>query len=108
MPAHMQAPETIDRYFTEQVVGRHLVVDMGLSASARNQPRQGVMVDWVSGKARMSGVAWHSVWATDPVDAVMGQPLNLPLLSRWKRRVLLLALLVWSLLLGGAICWWRA
>lgn len=103
----MQAPDTIDRYFTEQVVGRRVVVDMGLSASARHQPRQGVLIEWASGKASMSSMAWRSVWATDPVEAVMGQPLNLSQLSRWKRRVLLLALLAWSLLLTGTVYWWR-
>ena len=107
MAPHMQATDTTDRYFTEQVVGRHLVVDMGLSASARNQPRQGVLINWVTGTAQVSRMAWHSLWATDPVEAVMGQPLNLPQLARWKRRVLLLALLVWSLLLSGTVYWWR-
>jgi hypothetical protein len=103
----VQAPDTIDRYFTEQVVGRHLVVDMGLSATARSQPMQGVMVEWASGKARVSGMAWRSLWTTDPVDAVMGQPLNLPQLARWKRRVLLLALLLWSAALAGGMYAWR-
>lgn len=103
----VQAPNTVDRYFTEQVVGRRLVVDMGLSATARSQPRQGVVVEWASGKASVSSMAWRSMLATDPAEAVMGRPLNLPQLVRWKRRVLLLALAGWSAALAGGMYWWQ-
>lgn len=103
----LQASDAIDRYFTAQVVGRHMVVDMGLSATARNQPVQGVVVEWASGRARVSRMAWRSLWVSNPVDAVSGQPVYLPQLVRWKRRVLLLALLVWSLALAGGMVLWR-
>jgi hypothetical protein len=103
----MQDPDDIDRYFTERVIGRQLVVDMGLSATARALPRHGVLVDWASGKASISGMAFRSLWAAEPADAVMGQPMNLPGLVRWRRRVLLGGALAWSALLVGLMSWWR-
>jgi hypothetical protein len=103
----MQAPNSVDRYFTAQVVGGRLVVDMGRTASARNLPQHGVLVDWVSGLVKVSDMAWRSHWAADPVDPLTGQPLNLPRLSRWRRRVLVVGLAVWSLALGGGMWWWR-
>lgn len=102
----MQSPEAIDRYFTEQVVGRRFIVDMGSSADVRHWPRRGVLVDWLSGAAELTAIATRSAWADEPADAMLGQPVSLPGLVRWRWRVLAAAFGGWSALLAAGLWWW--
>jgi hypothetical protein len=103
----MQDPASIDRYFTEQVVGRPLVVDMGPSDGTSTWPRRGVAVAWLGGAARLTALAGRSLWASDPADALAGQPVNLPGLRRWQYGALVAAGLAWSVALVALTLWWR-
>lgn len=99
----MQYPDSIDRYFTEQVVGRPFTVVMGPSAGLRQQPTRGVLVTWLGGRVELVGVALRSLWAESPADAVLGQPLSLPGLVRWRRGLLAAAWLLWSAILAAVV-----
>ena len=102
----MQSPEAIDRYFTEQIVGRPFTVDMGPSARVRQWPQRGVLVEWLGGAARLTAIATRTAWADDPVDALIGQPVSIPDLLRWRRRALAALLVAWSATLTGLLWWW--
>jgi hypothetical protein len=104
----MQHPDSVDRYFTEQVVGRPFTVDMGPSAGKRSAPSRGVLVEWLSGRAELTGVAFGSLWADEPSDPLLGRPLNLPGLLRWRSGLSLLIGLAWTATVVGLTLWWRA
>lgn len=101
----MHDAQSIDQYFTEQIVGAPFTVDMGPSVGRREQPRGGVLVEGLRGALHMTLLATKAAWAADPATVVMGQPLSLPGLARWRRQVLLGALLLWSTLLVGLCAW---
>jgi hypothetical protein len=104
----MQDPEAVDRYFTEQVVGQAFMVEMGPTATAKTLSPHGVLVQWLGGKASLTGMAARSLWANEAAGVLHGQPVNLPELLHWRRRALLIAWGLWSLLLSGVFLWWRS
>ena len=102
----MQDADSINQYFTEQIVGTAQTLAMGPSVGVRTQPHRGVIIEGAGRALQMSLLAVRSSWAGDPVDVVVGQPLSLPGLARWRVRLLLLAWLAWSAALVGACAWW--
>ena len=100
----MQDPQSIDHYFTEQIVGTRLTVDLGPSIGRREEPRRGVLVQALGGAAELSVQALRSAWAADPTAVVSGQPVSLERLGRWRRGWLAGGALLWSGLLVAA-CW---
>jgi hypothetical protein len=104
----MHDAQSIDQYFTEQIVGGPITVDMGPSVGIAEQPRQGVLVERLRGLTEMSLLGVRSAWAGEPADVVMGRPLSLTGLARWRLGVLLAAWAGWSLLLTAVLAWaWR-
>ena len=101
----MQDAEAIDRYFTEQMIGRQLVIDMGASASVKTLSRHGVLVAWLSGQASLTDMALRSLVANDPAAAVAGRPLNVLRLTRRRRRLLLALALLWTVLVATGTGW---
>lgn len=101
----MQDAQAIDRYFTEQMIGRQLVIDMGSSAGMRTLSRHGVQVEWLSGQVRLGDMALRSLLVADPAEAVAGRPFNLLRLKRWRRRALLALALLWTVLVATGAGW---
>ena len=99
-------PEQVDRYFTEQVVGPPVMVTLGLRASVRREPSRGVLVDPVSQRVALYGVAARSFLAPEPWRALAGTPMALPDIRPLRRWVAVAALLAWSLLLWALFYWW--
>lgn len=100
----MQDPQSIDHYFTEQIVGTRLTVDLGPAIGRREEPRRGVLVQALGGGAELSALALRSTWAADPAAVLSGQPVSLERLGRWRRGWLVGGALLWSgLLVAG--CW---
>lgn len=102
----MQDQQAIDRYFTEQVVGRPFNVTLGRSVGVQTQPARGVLIEALSGAATLSALATRSMWAGDPAEVVMGQPVSLPGLARWRRGLLVALVAGWSALLVAATLAW--
>jgi len=96
-------PADIDRYFTEQVVGGPVTLAFGPVGGVRQVSDRGVLVEWLGGRVSLIGIAAVGLWAQDPARALAGHPLDLPGLRPIRRRLLLGAGLLWSLLLGAAV-----
>lgn len=94
----MQDREALDRYFTEQVVGESVLVEMGPSAGVRREPTRGLKLHLLEGKAELLGQAMQG-------DAGLGKPVSSVALARTRRQLLiggmLLILVLWSVAL-----WW--
>ena len=97
--------DPVDRYFTEQVVGPAIVVEMGPAASRRNLPSQGVLLDPISRQAELFGVGVRSLFAPEPWRAVAGTPVVLAQMQPLRMKLLLGGLAVWSLALWAAFVW---
>lgn len=94
----MQDQDTIDRYFTHQIVGAPCALPMGASQSVRQVSDRGVRWDGLTGRLTLVGLAGRSLWSRDPARLLAGRPLGLPELARWRRRWMVLAGLGWVLL----------
>lgn len=102
MPA---TPDPIDRYFTEQVVGPAIVVELGPAASRRSLPSQGVLLDPISRRAELFGVGLRSLLAPEPWRAVAGTPVVLAQMRPLRLKLLWGGLALWSLGLWAAFHW---
>ncbi len=94
----MQDPQALDRYFTEQVVGEAIVVEMGPSAGVRREPASGLRFDLLSNQAELFGNALRG-------HAAPGQPASELALARARRRLQVLGLLAFLVLWTVAL-WW--
>lgn len=94
----MQDPQALDRYFTEQVVGEALVVEMGPSAGVRREPASGLRLNLLSTQVELLGNALRG-------HAAPGQPASELVLARARRRLQVLGLLVFLALWSVAL-WW--
>jgi hypothetical protein len=99
--------DDINRYFTEQVVGGPVSLAMGPATRVRQVSDRGVLIEWLGARARLIGVAGGSLWATEPVRALAGQPVALDALLPVRRRLLQWALaggvLAWAVVLGAGV-----
>lgn len=103
---HMADPsDPIDRYFTEQVVGPAIVVEMGPAASRRALPSQGVLLDSASRRAELYGVGLRSLLAPEPWRAAAGTPMVLAQMRPLRLKLLAGGLALWSLALWAAFAW---
>lgn len=105
-------PASVDRFFTEQVVGLARVVTLGPSDSLQRQPDHGVRVNALERSVHLHGVAAAVLWAAEPVRALAGAPLPLQDLLHARRRVVGLGALAVagavSLAWGLGLWWWLA
>ena len=102
----MHDARSIDQYFTEQIVGPPQVVAMGPSVGQTRAPSRGVLVDGPRQMLSYTLMAARSAWAAEPGEVLVGQPVSLPSLARWRLGLLAVAWLLWSALLVGACAWW--
>ena len=97
--------EALDRYFTAQVVGVAIAVEMGPSDGIRREPAQGMRLHLLGGHAELLGEAARSLTSPTSTAAWAGQPRSELSLARARRRLLaggsLLFLVAWS-----AALWW--
>jgi hypothetical protein len=101
----MQDREALDRYFTEQVVGEPVVVEMGPSAGVRREPTRGLKLHLLEGQVELLGHAARGLVSPLQGDGGLGKPVSSVALARARRRLLvgglLLILVSWS-----AALWW--
>ena len=102
----MKTPETIDRYFTEQVIGPTIVVALGPADSVRREPSRGVMLDMLGQRVELLGAAGLTLVSGEPWRALSGAPVTLPRLRSARRAVVVAALAAWSVALWGLFWWW--
>jgi hypothetical protein len=95
----MSAPDPIDNYFTRNIVGTAMLVEMGPGDSVRNLPERGQWLEAGRQRARLAGIALASLAGRDPHDSQLGEPVSARRLSRVRWQVGLLVLLAWSGLL---------
>ncbi|MBT9599477.1 MAG: hypothetical protein IV094_26140 [Vitreoscilla sp.] len=97
--------QALDRYFTEQVVGQPIAVEMGPSSGIRREPAQGLRLHLLGGHAELLGQAARSLFAPASTASWAGQPRSEQALARARRRLLaggaVLFLVAWS-----AALWW--
>jgi hypothetical protein len=97
--------EALNRYFTEQVVGETVAVEMGPSNGVRREPVQGLRLHLLGGRAEVLGQAAHSLFAPSSTSRWAGQPRSELALARARRHLMaggaLLFLVAWS-----AALWW--
>ena len=101
----MEDREAIDRYFTEQVVGEPIVVEMGPSAGNRREPTRGLKLHLLEAQAELLGHAARGLVSPLQGDAGMGRPVSTYALARARRRLMVLGL-VGILALWSALLWW--
>ena len=99
--------QAIDRYFTEQIVGTPFSVTLGPSVGQHQQPSRGVLIDRLNMGVHAALLATRCAWAGEPDQVVVGQPVSLSGLRRWRRGLLIGAWLAWSVALVGLVWWWR-
>lgn len=102
----MHDEQSIDHYFTEQIVGPSRLVMMGPSAGQVLKPSRGVLIDGGRARLEIGLLAARSAWAAEPGDVIVGRPVSLPALTRWRVGLLLVSWLVWSAALVGLCAWW--
>ena len=98
----MSTEPELDRYFTEQVIGRPFVITLGESSTPRQPSRHGLLVDWVRGRMRLTRRAARSLVTHDTLSVLEGEPLSLESLRPLRWKLVLAAWLLWSVLLVGA------
>lgn len=91
----MQDVQSIDDYFTEQVVGKAFAVSMGPSTAVQEHPGRGVLVRSLASARDVALLAAGSAWNA-PADVVAGTPISLRGLARWRRWLLVLAWAAWT------------
>lgn len=94
----MQDREALDRYFTEQVVGESVVVEMGPSAGVRREPTRGLKLHLLEGKAELLGQAMLG-------EAGLGKPVSPMALAKTRRQLMIGGMLL-ILVLWSAALWW--
>jgi hypothetical protein len=102
---NMQDRETLDRYFTEQVVGESFVVEMGPSVGVRREPTRGLKLHLLEGQVELLGHAARGLVSPLQGDAGLGKPVSTLALARARRRLLVGSLLA-ILALWSALLWW--
>ncbi|MBQ0957396.1 hypothetical protein KAK06_00365 [Ideonella sp. 4Y11] len=102
----MHDEQSIDQYFTEQIVGPTRQVAMGPSVGQLRQPSRGVLVEGSRTGLEMTLLAVRSAWAAEPGEVLVGRPVSLPRLARWRIGLMLVAWLAWSAGLVAACAWW--
>ncbi|MBQ0931055.1 hypothetical protein [Ideonella alba] len=102
----MHDEQSIDQYFTEQIVGPTRQVTLGPSVGLVRQPSRGVLVEGSRAGLELTLLAARSAWAAEPGEVLVGRPVSLPRLARWRIGLLLVAWLVWSAGLVAACAWW--
>lgn len=96
---NMQDREALDRYFTEQVVGESMVVEMGPSANVRREPARGLKLHLLEAKAELVGQALQGE------AGGLGKPVSPVALGRTRRQLLIGGMLL-ILVLWSAALWW--
>lgn len=99
----MQRPDPLDDYFTDAVVGPAVEVSLGPRSSLRQASDQGVLLEGAGDRLRLLGALVRGLWRHDPQVELAGLPVIPAQLPRLRKRLLLGLLLLWSLLLGGAL-----
>lgn len=101
----MRDRQSLDRYFTEQVVGAAMSVSMGPSDGIRSEPSTGLRLHALRDEVELLAHAASGIVSPGNAGPVVGRPVSLAILTRTRRRVLVLGLLailaVWS-----AGLWW--
>lgn len=101
----MQDRAALDRYFTEQVVGEPIVIEMGPSEGVRREPARGLRLHLLEAQAELLGHAARGLVSPLQGDAGLGQPVSTEALARARRRLLVIALFG-ILALWSAMLWW--
>ena len=102
---NMQDRETLDRYFTEQVVGEPFVIEMGPSVGVRREPTRGLKLHLLEGQVELLGHAARGLVSPLQGDAGLGKPVSTLALAKARRRLLVGSLLA-ILALWSALLWW--
>jgi hypothetical protein len=103
----MQTQESLDAYFTQQIVGSPVRVSLGPSARVRQTSRHGVVIDRISGQASLLRQAGQSLLSSDWTPALSGRPVNRRRLLRVRRALVVIGLLAWTAGVAGLALWWR-
>jgi hypothetical protein len=101
----MQDREALDRYFTEQVVGEPVVVEMGPSVGVRREPTRGLKLHLLEGQIELLGHAARGLVSPLQGDGGLGKPVSSLALAKARRRLLVGGLLL-ILVLWSAALWW--
>jgi hypothetical protein len=101
----MQERESLDRYFTEQVVGEPIVVAMGPSEGVRREPARGLRLHLLEAQAELLSHAARGLVSPLQGDAGLGQPVSTEALVRARRRLLVIGLFA-ILSIWSALLWW--
>lgn len=99
------APDSIDRYFTRNIVGEAMVVELGPSQGQQVRATSPMWVEVVAERAGIAALAARTLFGDEPGDVLAGRPVALPRLRRWQWRWVVLAVLLWTALLLG-VAWW--
>lgn len=99
------APDSIDRYFTRNIVGEAMVVELGPSHGRQIRATSPQWVEVIAERAAVAALAARTLFGQEPGEALAGQPVSLPRLRRWQWRWVVLAVVLWSMLLLG-VAWW--
>ena len=99
------APDSIDRYFTRNIVGEAMVVELGPSQGQQVKATSAMWVEVIAERAGLAALAARTLFGSEPGDTLAGQPVSLPRLRRWQWRWVIVTFVVWSALLLGA-AWW--
>jgi hypothetical protein len=100
----MAETDPIDRYFTRNIVGDAMVVDMGVPAPALLQATSPAWVEVLGDRAGAAALAVRSLWTDEPGEVLAGRPVDLPALALTQRRLLLAGGLGWLVALA-ALAW---
>jgi len=101
----MTDDDTLDRYFTQKMVGEVLLVTMGPSGRRPAAPPHGVALNLPGGRAELIGLAARSLWTPEPLQALAGRPFSLPALLTARRG---LRALGWTMLAVAVLVAWTA
>ena len=98
----MPSDPSLNRYFTEQVVGRPFAVSLGSSPKSPLKLRHGVLVDWASNRMRLTRKAARTLTARDTGALLAGEPVPIGTLRRLRWGLVAGAWLLWSVGLVAA------
>lgn len=99
----MSAPDPLDRYLTEQVVGPATLLTLGPGQGVREVSDRALWLEGLGDRSRLLAGLARSLGQDHPAAALAGQPLDLVALPRLRRRLLAALWLGWSALLAGGV-----
>ena len=88
--------DIVNLYFTRQIIGPVMDVQLGPSEQHQQLPKRGVMLDFIHGTGQLLGMSGLSLLQSDPLQAVGGHAINWRQLRNWRKAWVIFFILIWT------------